>query len=71
MHKINLTFTIDRKTGYVLKIASEEEYTLVAYGVSAKCQTKMIQVYNYNVDTKSKILQIAQNDFGLYPDLKV
>ncbi len=69
MHKINLTFTIDRKTGYVLKIESEEEYTLIAYGVSAKCQTKMIQVYNYNVETKSKVLECAQNHFGLYQNL--
>ena len=39
MHKINLTLTIDRKTGYILKIVSEEEYALGALGLWAECKT--------------------------------
>lgn len=66
MHKINLTLTIDRKTGYILKIVSEEEYALGALGLWAECKTYTTQIYNYNTDTKSKVLEYAKDHFGIY-----
>ena len=71
MHKIVLTLTIDRKTGYILKIVTEEEYALGALGLWAECKTSSTQIYNYNVETKSKILEYAKDHFGLYKDAEI
>lgn len=69
MKKLNLTFTLDKKTGYILKILVDEEYAIGAYGLWAECKSTIKQVYNYNIDTKPYILKYTQEHFGLYQNL--
>ena len=62
LKKLNMTFTIDRKTGYLLTCAREETF-VVNVGVSdlLTCNATGVHTYRYQ-DTKDLVQEIIKND---------
>lgn len=66
MSKLNITFTIDKKTGYLLKAVTDEVFSVklpvIGY-VNCTCQCKCL--YTYMQDAKSEVLNFVSQEFGL------
>lgn len=66
MTKLNITFTIDKKTGYLLKAVTDEALSLkvpvVGY-IDCTCQCKCL--YTYASDYKTEVLDFVQQEFGI------
>lgn len=66
MKQINITFTIDKKTGYLLKAVTDEVFTVklpVLGDLDCTCQSKSL--YTYMQDAKSEVVNFVSQEFGL------
>lgn len=66
MTKLDITFTIDKKTGYLLKAVTDEVFSVklpVLGYMDCKCQSKSF--YTYMQDAKSEVVNFVSQEFGL------
>lgn len=64
MTKLNITFTIDKNTGYLLKAVTDETLTVtvpVVGEISCESQTKCL--YTYMQDAKSEVVNFVKQEF--------
>ncbi len=65
MKKLNITFTIDKKTGYLISCTREEEFIISIGSASMiNCTATGVQNYKY-IDTKDTIINIAKQELNL------
>lgn len=66
MQKINITFTIDKKTGYLLKAVTDEVYSVKVpvLGYLA-CTSQSKAIYTYTESVKDEVISFVQTEFGI------
>ena len=63
--KLDMTFTIDKKTGYMLTCTREEEFVInIGTAEMLYCKAKGVQTYRY-VDTKDTIVNLAKQELNV------